>query len=41
MAEALKAATDELLSKTQQLTQLDAKVQQLNERMLRYETRPR
>lgn len=41
LAQQLKASTDELLSKTQQLTQMDNKLTQLTERMLRYETRPR
>jgi hypothetical protein len=38
--DAAKAA-DVLASKTEQLQALDSKVAQLNERMLRYETRPR
>lgn len=41
MAEQLKDATDKLTAKSEQLQALDAKVLQLNERMLRYETRPR
>lgn len=34
-------AAEVLASKTEQLQALDNKVSQLNERMLRYETRPR